>query len=129
MAKSMRGNPAKKLVKAQPSGRSRRLGYYTAAAMAIAAAALLAIYMSKAPTQKQVAQREAASTDRAQANRPANWPGTLNPAQFSGRTAKAYQAAAQIPQVLEKVFCYCGCDAIVDHASVLDCFRDTHGAT
>jgi hypothetical protein len=116
------------LAKPEPSPRPKRLGYYTAAAMAVAALAVLAIYMAKAPAQKQIVQREATPTNKARSSRPANWAGTLDPAQFTGRTARAYQAAAQIPEVLEKVFCYCGCDVIAGHSSDLDCFRDKHAA-
>jgi hypothetical protein len=56
-------------------------------------------------------------------------PTPLPAAQFQGRVRGAYQAAADIPQVLAEVKCYCGCDKSQGHRSLLDCFVDTHGST
>lgn len=68
-------------------------------------------------------------------------PATANPAlttdplptplpaeQFSGRTRDAYKAAAEIPDILAGLHCYCGCDKSIGHRSLLDCFVDDHGA-
>lgn len=54
-------------------------------------------------------------------------PSTLPPALFSGRTADAYGVAAEIPEVLAGLACYCGCDQSVGHRHLLDCFADDHG--
>jgi len=35
---------------------------------------------------------------------------TLSPANFTGITADAYRAAREIPQVLDKLYCYCDCE-------------------
>ncbi len=129
MGKRMRRKPAENLIKPGARPRPSRLGLYSAAAMVVAALALLALYMSKPPAQKQVVQREATQADKLRAIRPAGWPGVIDPGQFTGRTAKAYLAAKQIPEVLNKLFCYCGCDRIAGHLSVLDCFRDMHAAS
>jgi hypothetical protein len=56
-------------------------------------------------------------------------PTPLPATQFQGRVRDAYQAAADIPQVLAEVKCYCGCDKSQGHRYLLDCFVDTHGAT
>ena len=55
----------------------------------------------------------------------------LDPMGFRDRAARrAYMAAQQFPEVLDEVFCYCGCDrAPVNHKSLLSCFTDQHGAT
>lgn len=53
---------------------------------------------------------------------------TLSPDLFTGKTAQAYQVAREIPQVLSKIFCYCGCDMSAGHKSNLDCFKDEHAA-
>lgn len=47
---------------------------------------------------------------------------------FQGRVREAYQAAAEIPEVLAGVSCYCGCDKSQGHRNLLDCFVDDHGA-
>jgi uncharacterized protein with PCYCGC motif len=57
------------------------------------------------------------------------FPTPLPAAQFQGRVREAYQAAADIPQVLAEVNCYCGCDKSQGHRHLLDCFVDTHGST
>jgi hypothetical protein len=55
-------------------------------------------------------------------------PTPLPAEQFIGRTREAYQAAAEIPDVLAGLHCYCGCDKSLGHRSLLDCFVDDHGA-
>ncbi len=51
-----------------------------------------------------------------------------SPAFFFGRIAMAYRAAREIPQVLDKIYCYCDCALNFDHKSNLTCFVDGHGA-
>src|SRR5918997_3272179 len=48
---------------------------------------------------------------------------------FQGRVREAYKVAAEIPDVLAGVTCYCGCDKSQGHRNLLDCFVDDHGAT
>jgi cytochrome c-type biogenesis protein CcmH/NrfG len=65
---------------------------------------------------------------------PAEKPGAalrrpLAPALFRGKAAQAYQVAHEIPRVLERLTCYCGCDKTVGHRNLLDCFLDDHGST
>jgi hypothetical protein len=54
---------------------------------------------------------------------------TLDPALFSGKARVAYQAAREIPEVLAKLACYCGCmnPSGFSHRNNLDCFHDEHG--
>lgn len=56
-------------------------------------------------------------------------PTPLPASRFTGRVRQAYQAAADIPEVLANVACYCGCDKSLGHRNLLDCFVDDHGAT
>lgn len=49
-----------------------------------------------------------------------------SPENYSGQTKMAYMAAKQAPELMQKLFCYCGCDHIHDHLSLLDCFKDDH---
>jgi len=53
----------------------------------------------------------------------------LSPALFVGQTARAYQVAHEIPEVLDQLYCYCQCDKHMSHKSLLSCFTDNHGAT
>lgn len=55
-------------------------------------------------------------------------PATLSPVLFTGYAARGYQVAKEIPEVLEHVMCYCGCDRNPGHQNNLDCFSDEHGA-
>jgi hypothetical protein len=55
-------------------------------------------------------------------------PATLSPALFTGYAARGYQVAKDIPEVLERVMCYCGCDVNPGHQNNLDCFADEHAA-
>lgn len=52
---------------------------------------------------------------------------TLDPAQFSGMTRTAYEAAREVPEVLAQLPCYCGCMSGFGHRNNLDCFHDLHG--
>ena len=53
---------------------------------------------------------------------------TLPPSLFSGATRDAYQIAREIPLVLDKLPCFCGCATSFGHSSNLHCFKDDHGA-
>ena len=52
----------------------------------------------------------------------------LSPALFVGQTARAYQIAHDIPDILDQLYCYCECDKHLGHKSLLSCFTDDHGA-
>lgn len=43
--------------------------------------------------------------------------------------AEAYARAAETPEVLDGLYCYCHCGRHAGHYSLLDCFRDEHAAT
>lgn len=53
---------------------------------------------------------------------------TLSPALFGGAVARAYRVAREIPEVLDKLFCYCYCIQGHGHKSNLSCFADRHAA-
>jgi hypothetical protein len=44
------------------------------------------------------------------------------------RIAEVYRQVAAIPEVIDGLYCYCDCRYHADHYSLLDCFRDDHGA-
>jgi hypothetical protein len=49
---------------------------------------------------------------------------------FAGypRVQETYRMAAAIPHVLDGLYCHCDCANHSGHYSLLDCFRDQHGA-
>lgn len=44
------------------------------------------------------------------------------------RVKEVYEMAAQIPDVLDGIYCYCDCSKHSGHRSLLTCFQDDHGA-
>ena len=54
---------------------------------------------------------------------------TLDPARFVGKAARAHQVAREMPDVLDQLYCYCGCDKTNGHKTLLSCFTDGHAAT
>ena len=57
-------------------------------------------------------------------------PETLSPALFKNdpKAQAAYQVAKEIPQILEQLPCFCGCDMHFGHKNNLYCFSDMHGS-
>jgi hypothetical protein len=53
-----------------------------------------------------------------------NLPTTLDPRLFSGNASRAYALAAQIPQTVAQIHCYCNCDM----ESLLICYTNDHAA-
>ncbi len=55
--------------------------------------------------------------------------GVESPAEWSNEpeTADVYRMAAEIPEVLDGLYCYCDCHHNFGHRSLLDCFKSDHG--
>lgn len=51
----------------------------------------------------------------------------LEPGQFFGMASFGYASAKAHPEIMEKLFCYCGCDLTDKHNTLLDCFTSMHG--
>lgn len=52
----------------------------------------------------------------------------LDPAQFADSTDRhAYWVATQIPETLNQLYCWCGCENRGEHRSNLQCFEDRMG--
>lgn len=51
---------------------------------------------------------------------------TLSPLNYTGTTAMAYQAAKEIPEILDSMYCYCDCKKHFGHKSLLTCYVDEH---
>lgn len=95
--------------------------------LAVVTGLWLTTVLQAEPTKKAAPAKKTPSTSP-QTQSPA-LPTPLPAAQFQGRAREAYQAAAEIPQVLAGLACYCGCDKSQGHRNLLDCFVDTHGST
>jgi uncharacterized protein HemX len=54
---------------------------------------------------------------------------TLSPQRFQGRARKAYEIARAIPEVLDRLYCYCRCRENFGHRNLLSCFVDKHAST
>jgi hypothetical protein len=54
---------------------------------------------------------------------------TLDPALFVGKARLAHQVAREIPDTLDRLYCYCECDKHMGHKSLLSCYTDGHAAT
>jgi hypothetical protein len=67
--------------------------------------------------------------DRAQAVARRETRPTLDPAKFVGKARAAHQVARDIPDVLDQLYCYCECDKLIGHKSLLSCYTDGHAAT
>jgi hypothetical protein len=55
-------------------------------------------------------------------------PSQFKNARFEPDVSPAYAAAKACPEIMEKLFCYCGCDLTEKHSSLLSCFVVDHGA-
>jgi hypothetical protein len=55
------------------------------------------------------------------------YPPVLDPAQFFGEAQMGYASAKAAPEVMAKIFCYCGCDVSDSHTRLLDCYTSMHG--
>ena len=53
-------------------------------------------------------------------------PATLSPELFTGQVAKVYRIAQEVPELLERMPCYCGCYVNPGHQNNLDCYTDRH---
>ena len=51
---------------------------------------------------------------------------TLSAEYFTGKEAKAYAIAKEIPSILDSLYCYCDCKKHFDHKSLLTCYVDLH---
>lgn len=52
----------------------------------------------------------------------------LSPDRFPYPMRMGYESAQKHPEVIKKLFCYCGCDKAENHESLMDCYVSNHGA-
>ena len=52
----------------------------------------------------------------------------MSSAFYTGKAAKAYRIAAEIPKIIDSQFCYCYCKKNHQHKTLLTCFTSKHGS-
>ncbi len=52
----------------------------------------------------------------------------LSSQRFFGVASRAYKVAAEIPDVMDSLYCYCNCMIHSGHKSLKTCFTNEHGA-
>ena len=52
----------------------------------------------------------------------------MSDAIFTGRVSEAYRIAAEIPKVIDSLFCYCYCKKNHQHKTLLTCYTNKHGS-
>ena len=89
----------------------------------------LSALLQAEPSKKPSAPAKPSKAPAAATDKTATLPTPLPADGFQGRVREAYKVAAEIPDVMAGVTCYCGCDKSQGHRNLLDCFVDDHGAT
>ncbi len=54
---------------------------------------------------------------------------TLSPQRFNGKVRRAYAIARAIPEVLDRLYCYCRCRENSGHKNLLSCYVGKHAST
>jgi hypothetical protein len=54
---------------------------------------------------------------------------TLSPQMFNGKVRRAYEIARAIPEVLDRLYCYCRCRENSGHKNLLSCYVGKHAST
>ena len=106
----------------QPKRNVTRLWWVAVLLVAVALGGWLGWPVSRGPSSGSAPPAVASAARRE--SRP-----TLEPALFVGKARVAYGVAREIPDVLDRLYCYCGCDRSVGHKTLLSCYTDNHGAT
>lgn len=97
-------------------------------ALAVAAALSLTVWMAAERAPSGISKISKATFSLPAAPRTPR-PQTLSPALFQGKTAEAYRVAKELPELIERMPCYCGCYRTNGHQNNLDCYIDSHAAT
>ena len=106
----------------------RRLWIGTLAAVIVIAVVIAIVAYLAPPPFRAGDSRLSESTTTSAGPRRETRP-TLDPALFVGKPATAHRAAREIPDVLDALYCYCGCDKHAGHKSLLSCYTDGHAVT
>ncbi len=87
------------------------------------AVSLMLFTASAAAAQENISVRQDESLRRGETR------ATLDPNLFKdARVRTAYQAAKDVPWLLDSIYCYCFCEESFRHKSLLSCYVDDHAA-
>jgi Protein of unknown function with PCYCGC motif len=111
-------SPATKPPVATPSRLRRIAPFLTAGTVALALSANL--FWHRAPSHAIAQEAPGTRLDPSL---------TLDAAQFTGEAREAYEIARRQPDLFPKLHCYCGCDKLLGHRNLQDCYRDRHAAS
>ena len=111
-----------------PRSRSGMIRYWWPALLAVIALSVgvALVWRGEAPPAAPAISSSpaAGSTPARRETRP-----TLDPARFVGKAEATHRIAREIPDLLDQLYCYCGCDKNQGHKTLLSCFTDGHAAT
>ncbi len=89
----------------------------------VIAVSLMLFTVSAAAAQENISVRKDESLRRGETR------ATLDPSLFKdARVRSAYQAARDVPWLLDSIYCYCFCEESFRHKSLLSCYVDGHAA-
>ena len=131
MAKKKKKNtPKKRTTKPkQTAPESKKRSKYTLIAMIAGGVLVLTgayfLYQGEKP---QTQSPELTELKKDKINLRENRP-TLSPARFTGKVRSAYEIARAIPEVLDRLYCYCRCRENSGHKNLLSCYVGTHAST
>jgi hypothetical protein len=99
-------------------------------AVAIAFIVLIGYMASRSSDTKEVQVQTAVSEQKTEDRGLIETRPILPADMWKGRAAEAYRLAAEIPQVVDKQYCYCDCskNPRFKHKTLLTCYTDDHGA-
>lgn len=96
----------------------QRLGF-----LVITTASLLLFVVTAAGAEQNLSAKKDESLRRGETR------ATLDPNLFKdARVRTAYQAAKDVPWLLDSIYCYCFCEESFRHKSLLSCYVDDHAA-
>ncbi len=113
----------------QTAGESKKMSKYPLLALIAGGVLVLAgayfLYQGeKPPTQSSEVTVLKTKNINLREDRP-----TLSPQMFTGKVRNAYEIARAIPEVLDRLYCYCRCRENFGHKNLLTCYVDTHAST
>jgi Protein of unknown function with PCYCGC motif len=130
MSKKKKKEPAKAAPSKQEAAGSPKRSRYPLLVLCAGAVLLIAggFYLYQGRQQPPESYSQAARSVPMHAGLLETRP-TLPPTMFSGTVREAYAIARDIPQVLDKLYCYCRCRENFGHKNLLSCYVDTHAST
>ena len=129
MAKKIKRTATKHVIKSkQTAPESKKRSKYPLIAMAAGIVLTISgVYFYYQGEKPQNLAPEITKLKKENINLRENRP-TLSPQRFSGKVKRAYEIARKIPEVLDRLYCYCRCRENSGHKNLLSCYVDTHAS-